>query len=757
MKDNNLYISKNVENKGKIILPEVQLTKQDVELVMYSAKRDFTNLNQLLSKTEFKSDILIFALYNLINRYKNEDSFYQCLKILLQTNLDLNYKFNFENNKTIFLIILQKNIFILFQKFLESINQKINSIKIMPPDKKDEYIISEFKKFFSQKDNNNNNFSHIMETYDKKELYQIFTFLYDKFPFLKNQKPEISQNIQKIFCNLFNEKNDEGNNIMSLSLQRNLIYIIFKLLSINKYKLKPNINTKNNNLLHCAVLSRNISCVKIILYYCTEDDLNMKNNESYTPAQLAYKLGLNIISNLINEYANNFCDEYKEHFYKNGDIYRNKLYNLSDDLIHQIELKKYKEILYELKELKIIYSISNDLINNNNNNSNKNNNNNNIEENIFYQISILKIEWNIILMQILVYKNDLIENNNSNNDTQYKLNNNNNNKKMQNKKNKKNEIKTKNNLKDFYGSMQDFYTNKLTTKFILSYLELINKMNEIKKDQNNNSNNNNNNKTTLEYENTPPKLINIKRPIDILLYNKIIYLFKFGEYNALMELAEFYFQKIFNTDFNPDKTNSINKILNIRLFNSFINISLILAEILLEKGYKLFAELIMKGIKGYLKYIETPRGMKSYSEQEKNICLYLSKKGNFQEFSAYFSEIECYLDILKLLNNKEKIEEYKTKIEENLSKIIFAMEPSIFTQMGMLLSYTEIKKFYDNNDVKLYNKFDELEYNEQSHIFYFNTLGIIFLKKQKYFVSKIFFTKGYNLYIQLMKNREKKK
>ena len=194
---------------------------------------------------------------------------------------------------------------------------------------------------------------------------------------------------------------------MSLSLERHLINLVFKLLSINKYKYKPNINSKNNNLLHSAILGGNISCVKIILYYCSEEELIMKNNDLLTPVQLAFKIGFNKMGLLINEYMNNFCEEYREHFYKNNEIYRNKLYNLSDDLMHQLELKKYKETFYELKELKILYSISNDIINiNNNNSSNKNNNNNtnNTEENIIYQIGILKLEWNIILMEIYISK-----------------------------------------------------------------------------------------------------------------------------------------------------------------------------------------------------------------------------------------------------------------------------------------------------------------------------------------------------------------
>ena len=119
---------------------------------------------------------------------------------------------------------------------------------------------------------------------------------------------------------------------MSLSLERNLIQIVFNLLSINGYK--PNINKKNNNLIHSAVISKKITCVKIILHYCIKENLTLKNNDLLTPVQLANNFGYSVISNIINEYKNNFDEEeYKEHYYINLDVYKNKLLYLRDEIL----------------------------------------------------------------------------------------------------------------------------------------------------------------------------------------------------------------------------------------------------------------------------------------------------------------------------------------------------------------------------------------------------------------------------------------
>ena len=724
MKEKNQYYSKNVEFIATPYKPEGQITKQDYDLLISSQKRDFTSLTQLVNTAEFKSPILNCALANLIQTYKRNDSLVQCIKLLLSKNINLTYKFTQKSNKTLLMLVIEKEDFFLLQIFLESINSRINSIKIIPNDKLEEYQISEVKKIFSQKDSYGNNFSHLFKALDKVELFKMFDFLYYKFPFLENKPNEISKGIQKVFQNLFLEKNDEGNTIMSLSLERHLIQIVFKLLIINGYN--PNVNSKNNNLIHCAIKGKNLTCVKIILYYCSKEDLNSKNSDLLTPAQLANKLGLSIISNIINEYQNNFEEEeYKEHFYKNIDIYKNKMCNLRDDLLSNLNEMKYKQIFFELKELKIIYELSNDNFNinqaNKNNNNNSNNNNIMTEDIVFYKISLFKIEWNIIICEIKLFPNN---NNNKEKDKE-------------------------NSLYYLYKLIYEFYYNNFTNEFILSYINYMNQINKDNKEQNNEDNN----------ENIIPTYKNNNKPIEIMIYNKIIFYFKIGDLKSLLETAQIYFTKKFLNDFKLNEDNYSNK----NLFILLVNISCILIEILISQGYNNFAQLIITKLEKYIfnilnKQQNSNFDFTDYFKGDISIFYYLTKNGVFNQYSGFFSELFCYINFLKILSSKEenKNKEYFTKNKRLLDDSKFAQYLTIFNKLNCLYNYVVIKKMYENKEKEIYDKLTELNYSEENTIYYFNTLGLIFLRKQKFNMSKFFFAKGYYLYMNEIKNRREK-
>ena len=717
MKEKNQYYSKNVEFIETSYKPEGQITKQDYDLLISSQKRDFVSLTQLLNNAEFKSPILNCALANLIQNYKHNDSFDQTIKLLFSKNISLNYKFTQSSNKTLLMLVVQKYDFFLLQIFLECINSRINSIKIIPNDKQEEYHISEIKKIFSAKDSYGNNFSHLFKTVDKAELFKIFNYLYYKFPFLGDKGTETGKGIQKVFQNLFLEKNDEGNTIMSLSLERKLIQIVFKLLLINGYK--SNVNIKNNNLIHCAVKGQNLTCIKIILFYCTKEDLALKNSDSLTPAQLANKLGLSMINNIINEYQNNFDEEgYKEHFYKNNEIYLNKINNLRDDLLNNLNEMKYKRILFELKELKIIYEMSND---NNINQANKNNNNNSsiiTEDNLFYKISLYKIEWNIIICKTkLLSYNDLSK-------------------------------EKENSLNYLYKLIQEFYNNNFTNEFILSYINFINQINQDKKDNFEENN-----------ENIIPTYKNINKPLEILIYNKIIFYFKIGDFKSLIETAQIYFSKKFLNDYKLNDENFTNK----NLFILLVNISCILIEILISQGYKDFAQLIIVTLEKYLFKIGAKQQNSNfdfldYFKKDIPVFNYLTKNGIFNQYSGFFSELFCYMNFLKILNNREenKTKEYFSNNKRLLEDSKFAQDLTIFNQLSSLYSYVLIKQLYEKKEKELYEKLSELNFSEENSIYYFNSLGIIFLQKQKFNLSKFFFAKGYYLYMSEIKNRRDK-
>ena len=255
MRDNNLNNSKNVDYIDIYYKPEGQITKSVYELLKNSKEGDYNNLKKLIDEKEFQGSTLNLAFRNLIKDYKQEKPNYlQCLKLLLSTNIDLNYKFQKDNNSTILMVVFKKFELYLMKDFLENLHIKINSVNnnYLSNEEKEELEKKKKKIFFSQKDSNNNNFMHLFDiSFDKNELLNIFEYIYDIYPYHSNPNPDISKKIQEIFQNLFLEKNNDGNTIMNICLAHGLPKFVLKLISINGYT--PNINNQKNNYIHCAI------------------------------------------------------------------------------------------------------------------------------------------------------------------------------------------------------------------------------------------------------------------------------------------------------------------------------------------------------------------------------------------------------------------------------------------------------------------------------------------------------------------------
>ena len=721
MRDNNLNNSKNVDYIDIYYKPEGQITKSVYELLKNSKEGDYNNLKKLIDEKEFQGSTLNLAFRNLIKDYKQEKPNYlQCLKLLLSTNIDLNYKFQKDNNSTILMVVFKKFELYLMKDFLENLHIKINSVNnnYLSNEEKEELEIKEQKIFFSQKDSNNNNFMHLFDiSFDKNELLNIFEYIYDIYPYHSNPNPDISKKIQEIFQNLFLEKNNDGNTIMNICLAHGLPKFVLKLISINGYT--PNINNQKNNYIHCAILGKNMSSLKILLYYCTFEELNMQNNDGLTPAQLAIKLGFFTMSNVIIEYQNNYNIEgYKAHFYSNIEIFEKKINNLQNDLLINFNKHKYKEVLYELNELKIINNFVCE-------NSISNNSYLEKEEELIYKISYLKLEWNIILTQIKINQNNYEKDNENNNNLNNKFG------KNSKKKIKKFEEKNQNSIAQIFKSIYDILENIFSKKYIISYNDLICQYSKYNKD-----------KLVNEY-------INFEKSIDILIYNKIIFYFKFGYTNSVIDTSHIYFSKIFSIYNDNNKFNS-----NKNSFILFVNISCILAEIFISQGFHNFAEIIILALEKYLFTIYPLVSNIDYSKEEITVFNYLNQTGVFNQFSAYFSEIFCYSNYLKLLITKDKIKELYEKIHKNLDNSRFAKDSTIFNRLYILNSCIEIKKLYEKEDNQIHNKISELHnIGKETEIYYYNSLGIIFLKKRKYYLSKMFFTKAINIYIQIIKSK----
>ena len=715
MKDNILNNTKNVQNNDIIYKSDGQMSQLVKELYNYSRDGNFDKLKQLIEKNEFQGSTLNIALRNLIASINiNNSNYLECFKLLLSTNIDLNYKFP-KDNSTILMNLSSMLEFELIKELLDaqskSVNQENNKFQTIEEEEK--YEIEQKKIFFSQKDSNNNNFfNYFFHHYEinKSAILMIFKYIYEVYPFENNRKEEISKKIKEIFDSLLIETNNDGDNFMNLSLINKCPQLVLLLIDYNCFV--PNIiNKKKENYIHSAVRGNNFICLKIMLYHCNINDLVSKNIDNLTPAELAYKLGFTTISNIITEYQNNFNEEaYKDNFRLDIENFSKK--NIEDcnyndnsdfsiDLLINFIKGKFRKLLCELNMLKIINYLS---IEDPNTKDDK--------EEACYKILYAKIEWNIIMIkmklnQIEYEKDDEI---NANNNI---ISNNNNNKiKYNKKKSKKIEEKNKNTIFPFLKSILEIQENLLSNKIISTFIDI----------------------TKSNY------LINPNENIDILIYNKIIFYFKIGNYKYLINMAEIYLTKIYLE----------NK--NIRSLILYINITCILIETFIYQGYSSIAEIIVKALDEYLDNQNLIFRDLIYTLDDKIIFDYLNKREVLTPFLSDWEILFNYSNFLKLLINKGKSNEI---IEDLRKKCIQSKKDlSILKRFNILLKCIEIKKLYEKEDDKIYNKISDLQnMGIDSEIYYCNIVGIIFLKMKKYNLSKSFFQKGLNKYIQIIKNR----
>ena len=107
MKDNILNNTKNVEDNDIKYKFDSLKSKTVNELLTYSKDGNFNKLKQLIEDKAFQGSTLNLALRKVIANTSNiyNPNYIECFKLLLSTNIDLNYKY--ENNSTILMQILK--------------------------------------------------------------------------------------------------------------------------------------------------------------------------------------------------------------------------------------------------------------------------------------------------------------------------------------------------------------------------------------------------------------------------------------------------------------------------------------------------------------------------------------------------------------------------------------------------------------------------------------------------------------------------
>ena len=690
--------------------PDNQIKKSVSDLLLFSLSGDYPNLKELLDEKDFLGSTMNLALRNLLsNNFNNNDpNFLNCYKYLLKSNIDLNYKFTKDNNSTILMKVSKTGQLILMKELLESFNAQLKNMenmnKFQKPEEEKEYSLIQNEIFLTQKDNNNSNFLHYMKHFNKCENQEIFEYLYEEYPFEQKRNKEDAKKIQEIIKNLIKQKNDEGNNFMNICLLHGMPYLVLKIIEIIGYI--PNLNKKNNNYIHSAILGGNMTCLKIILYYSNYNDLNEKNSDLLTPAQLAYKMGYTSMSNLILEYQENFQDEiYKEYFFKNLEHY-NKSSNVN--YITNINNNKFKQIIYELKEMKIINNLCDTTYLNK------------VEEDLDFKISSIKIDWNLLLTKIKQYEFEPEKDFDIN-----MINSINNNKsgKTNKKKCKKIEDKNKNSIYPFLKLLFEFNENIFSNKLINSFID------NIPNEQN---------------------LIENNKSIDILLFNKIIFYYNTGHYKSLLNIAYIYLSKIYQKEKYNINTNSNS---NNRTLIIYINITCIIIEILIYLGHQDIVDIIIKVLDNYLYTKSLNLGDVQYKSEDEIIFDYLNRKEILNPFISNWKNLFSYSNFLKLINDKSRdnLDDFKKKLDESKDK---KMKP-INYRYHILFDCLDIKKAYDKNSYDIYNKIERFNSKKylNREIYYLNILGIIFMKKKKFTVSIIFFQKGLKRYMNILKNK----
>ena len=711
MTENNQKNTKYPDIHDIIYKPDNQITKSVADLLTFSQKGDYPNLKELLDEKDFLGSTLNLALRNLLSNYFNfnDPNYLNSYKYLLSSNIDLNFKFAKDNYSTILMKVSKAGQLILMKELLESFEDKIknreNINNFETTEEEKQYFLIQQEIFFSQKDKNNSNFLHYMIHFNKCENAEIFEYLYEEYPFEKNRDEECSKTIQEIIKNLIKEKNDEGNNFMNICLLHGMPYLVLKIIEIIGYI--PNLNKRNNNYIHSAIIGGNMTCLKIMLYYSEYNDLIAKNSDNLTPAQLAYKMGYFGMSNIINEYQDNFQDDiYKEYFFKNLENYDKS--NSVNFLVNYSNYK-FKYILHELKEMKIINNINisdNSFINKN-------------EEDLNYKISNIKIDWNLLLIKMKQYEFETekeIENNSIN------FINNNKTGKNNKKKSRKSEDKNKISIYPFIKSIFEFYEKTFSDKLTQSFISY------------------------LEKEETS---LNLNQNIDLLLFNKTIFYYNTGHMKSLLNIVLIYLTQIFQKENNKNIDSNFNN----RTLILYVNIVCIIIESFIYHGYHEIVDIIIKALDKYLYTKSLNLGDMQFNSDDKIIFDYLNMKGILNPFISNWQHLFLYSNFLKLLNDKsrENLNEFHKKLNETKDKKL----PGIIKRYQILFDCLDIKKAYDKSNYSLYKKIESfyLINEEERDIYYLNILGIIFIKKKKFNLSKRYFQLGLKKYLDILRRK----
>lgn len=213
----------------------------------------------------------------------------------------------------------------------------------------------------------------------------------------KSKSKNASANLN-ISLNEVVAKDKDFNTILTLSLTKGLFTVSSYLINERKLiTLKPDCScmieyllSNKNNLLHCAVLGRNLKCLNMILSLSIIEDITHKNSDDLSPADLAKSIGFNYFYNVLKFHETNNAMVLKKDYLQTNSIFIDNGKVLND----VFSKENYNESLVLLERLKL----TNSLITHSS------------REKIKYNTQECSINWNILLCKYLINNKGFIHN-----------------------------------------------------------------------------------------------------------------------------------------------------------------------------------------------------------------------------------------------------------------------------------------------------------------------------------------------------------
>ena len=316
--------------KNEILKNYIININNDVDIDIDLIKRLFEEGYQI------KDEDIDIVLRNRMYKFEKNPEYNSKLIKYLFSQADLNYINSLYNDSNILMRCCEKGEPILINLLLDGKNyakkRKSNEIDLFKVDKENKNILH----YLFSNNNNDNKYNEF--EYDKDEIFEeIMIYTTNN---IKNKNK----------IDLLTKEDKNGITPLVIILKNgwyNVLQVYFKY-----FKYKPHIIKSNkNNYIHCAIDGKNIKCLKLILNYCTYEELNQTNSAGLNPCSYAKDKKYYYMSELIKQVQNNYNNEDIKSIFLLTKNDTNKLINLFME-------KKFSETQKYLSKYKINQSIN---------------------------------------------------------------------------------------------------------------------------------------------------------------------------------------------------------------------------------------------------------------------------------------------------------------------------------------------------------------------------------------------------------------